>query len=311
MSPDADLAERAELQHGVISRAQAMACGLTASALARRLAAGRVVALHPGVYRWPGTPVTWEQEVVAACLACGPGTVASHRSAAAVWGLLDRTDLVEVATRRPRCPKPRGVLLHRSTDLDDTHTTVRRGLPVTNPLRTMVDLGAVVGHQAVEDALDRGLGAHLFSVAAVEHLLFDVARPGRRGCGVLRQVLDRRALGAARPDGLLEPRMARLMRSAGFPPAAFQHVVPEAGARVDFAYPTIRLAIEVDGFAFHSSSDAMSSDHDRHNRLLAAGWRVVRFTWPDVVRRPQRVTTRLSAVLASLGPETGTEDAKT
>jgi very-short-patch-repair endonuclease len=305
MSPDAELAQWAELQHGVVSRAQALACGLTTSALKRRLAAGRVVAMHPGVYRWPGTPTTWEQRVVAACLAGGRHAFASHRTAAALWSLVDATDLVEVTSRRPCCPKPRGVVLHRSTDLDPTHVTMRQGVPVTNPLRTMVDLGSVLSRPQVEDALDRGLAAHLFSVAAVEHVLAEVARPGRRGCGVLRRVLDQRALGAARPDGLLEPRMARHLRTAGFPPAAFQHWIPEARARVDFAYPHLRLAIEVDGFAFHASERSMSSDHDRQNRLLAAGWVVVRFTWGDVVRHPSLVTRRLSEVLASLGPKSG------
>ena len=305
MSPHRSLAEWAELQHGVVSRAQALASGLSPSALQRRVAAGRLLAVHPGVYRWPGSPPTWEQRVVAALLACGPETVASHRSAAAIWGLTEPTELVGVSTRRPRAPRPRGVLLHRSGDLANAHMTVRRGLAVTNPLRTMVDLAAVMRRPVLEDALDRGLVAQLFTVPAVEHLLHEVARPGREGCGPLRRLLDRRALGAARPDGLLEPRMARLMRSAGLPPAAFQHVIPEAGARVDFAYPHLRLAIEVDGFAFHRSPGAMAADHDRHNRLVAAGWRVVRFTWHDVVRHPKRVTARLHAVLARIDPETG------
>jgi very-short-patch-repair endonuclease len=311
MSPDDALAEWAERQHGVVSRAQALASGLAASGIKRRLAAGRLATVHPGVYRWPGAPVTWEQHLVAACLACGPGTVASHRSAAAMWGLVDATDVVEVTTSRPRCPKPRGVVLHRSTDLQGAHVTVRHGVPVTNPLRTMVDLGAALDRGDVEDALDRGLVARLFTIAAVEHLLCDVARPGRRGCGILRHVLDERALGAARPDGLLEPRMARLMRSAGLPPARFQFGIPGTGARVDFAYPELRLAIEVDGFAFHGSSRAMSADRDRDVRLLAAGWRVARFMWADVVRHPARVTARLSDLLASPGPDPGPRDAKT
>ena len=305
MASRLSLAEWAELQHGVVSRAQAISCGLSASAVQRRVAAGRLVPVHPGVYRVPGAPTTWAQRVVAACLACGSATAASHRTAAAVWGLAPETDVIEVTSPRPRAPRPEGVVLHRSTDLDGSHRTTRRGLPVTNPLRTMVDLGAVLPRAEVDDALDCGLAAQLFSVAAVEGLLFDLARPGRRGCGVLRRVLDERALGAARPDGLLEPRMARLVRASGLPPPAFQYPVPAAGARVDFAYPDLRLAIEVDGFALHASPGALASDHDRHNRLVAAGWHVARFTWSDVVRRPERVTARLRDVLERLDPESG------
>jgi very-short-patch-repair endonuclease len=174
---------------------------------------------------------------------------------------------------------------------------VRAGVPVTNPLRTLVDLGAVVEHWVVEDALDRGLAQRLFSVAAVEWFRHEVARPGRRGCGVLRKVLDERALGSARPDGLLEPRMARLLKTHGLPPAAFQHVVPEVGARVDFAYPERQLAIEVDGYEVHGTPKAMAADFERQNRLMSSGWAVLRFTWIQVVRQPTAVATAIRAGL--------------
>ena len=91
--------------------------------------------------------------------------------------------------------------------------------------------------------------------------------------------------------------MARLLRSYGLPPAAFHHVVPEAHAELDFAYVDRRIAIEVDGFEIHGTAPAMSADHDRHNRLVGAGWSVLRFTWYQVVRQPNRVAHRLSDVL--------------
>jgi very-short-patch-repair endonuclease len=232
-------------------------------------------------------------------LAVDPDGVVSFRSAGWIWGLLPGEDAaVEVTVPRSRGPRLVGVEVHRSRDLVPAHTTMRQGIPVTNPLRTMVDLGAVLSCWLVEDALDRGLTARLFTVAAVEWLLHDVARPGRRGCGVLRQVLDERALGRERPDGLLEPRMARVLRSHGLPPAAFQQPVPEAGARVDFAYPDVRLAIEVDGYATHGSPRAMAADFERQNRLAAVGWVVLRFTWRQVVQQPAAVA---QAVRTALG----------
>jgi very-short-patch-repair endonuclease len=230
---------------------------------------------------------------------------ASHRAAASLWGLCPSTDRVEVSVVRSSRPTPKNVVVHRSRDLVSGHCTVRQGVPVTNPLRTMVDLGAVEQRWTVEDALDRGLVAKRFTVAAVEWMLHEVARPGRRGCGVLRTVLDERALGASRPDGLLEPRMARLLRDHGFPPAAFQYAVREAHARVDFAYPELRLAIEVDGYEVHGSPRAMTADLERQRRLVAAGWTVVRFTWHDVVRRPAQVAADLRNVWTALVPEAG------
>jgi len=290
---DAALSELAGRQHGLITRAQASALGVSDSSVLKRSKAGSLRALHPGVYVVGGAPHTWCQRMLGACLAAGGLAVASHRSAARLWDLLAEDDLVELSVQRPRAPRPRGVIWHRSRDLVPAHATVRSGVPVTNPMRTLVDLGAVVKPWVVEDALDRGLSRRLFPLSAVEWMLHDVARPGRRGCGVLRRVLDERALGSAQPDGVLEPRMARLIRDHGLPPAVFQHAIPDLGARVDFAYPDQRLAIEVDGYEVHGTPRALAADLQRQNRLVLAGWTVLRFTWADVVRRPAAVASAI------------------
>jgi very-short-patch-repair endonuclease len=154
-------------------------------------------------------------------------------------------------------------------------------------MRTIVDLGAVVPASTVELALDRAEVARVCAVAAVEWELARVARPGRRGSGPLREVLDRRALLDTPPDGVLEPRFARLLKNAGLPPAQFQH--PVGRYKIDFAYPSLMLAIEVDGYGPHSSRRAFQIDRDRQNELVARGWTVLRFTWADVVKRPDHV----------------------
>ncbi|HET7488631.1 MAG TPA: DUF559 domain-containing protein [Acidimicrobiales bacterium] len=289
-------------QHGLVTREQLHAAGVSEPTVGRWLGAGRVVAVFPSVYRVAGAPVTWEQRVLAAVLGAGQGAVASHRSAARLWGLLD-DDTVEVSVPRPRRPRLHGVVLHRSGDLGAARAVRRRGVPTTTPMRALVDLGAVLPAGAVEDALERALEARLLTVAGVEQALEEVAGPGRSGAGVLRGVLDRRALGADRPDSLLEPRMARLMRVHRLPPAAFQHEVREAGrfvARVDFAYPDRRLALEVDGHAAHASPQAFQHDLERQNALVALGWTVLRFTWADVVRRPDRVAAQVRRVLGTV-----------
>ncbi len=300
MGADRALAQLASVQHGLVTRSQVRELGLSDSSIHKRCGAGSLRALHPGVYVVGGAPDTWHQRMLAGCLAAGGLAVASHRSAARLWGLLGEDHLVELSVLRPKGPRPAGVLWHRSRDLVPEHTTVREGVPVTNPMRTLVDLGAVVRPWIVEDALDRGLSTRLFRVPAVEGLLHEVARPGRRGCGVLRKVLDERALGSAPPDGLLEPRMARLLRDHGLPPAVFQHVVPGTGARVDFAYPAVHLAIEVDGYDVHGTRKAFDADRDRQNRLFLAGWHVIRFTWTQVVRHPGSVATQVQEALGVL-----------
>jgi very-short-patch-repair endonuclease len=301
---DADrrVAELAAGQNAVIGRHQALACGMTGATLSRRLAEGRLQRLLPGVYVMAGAPPSWQQRLLGACIAAGPSAAASHRAAARLWGLLDGEQPLEVTVPLRRAPRVRHVAVHRSTDLTSDQITRRRGVPVTNPLRTMVDLGHVLGPEEVEDALDRGLISGRFTFVGLERLLDRLGRCGRSGCGVLRRVLDDRALGDQRPDGLLEPRMARLLRDADLPAAEFQYVVRDAHerhvARVDFAYPDLRLAIEVDGWSAHASRRALQSDVRRQNELVTAGWTVLRFTWHDVVRRPAKVTEDLQRFFA-------------
>ena len=119
----------------------------------------------------------------------------------------------------------------------------------------------------------------------------------------MRGVLDQRALQAGVPDGLLEPRMARLLKRHGLPLPKFQHNVHSAAgkwlARVDFAYPELRIAIEVDGWAAHASARRLDADLSRQNKLILEGWLVLRFSWKAVVLRPGEVATAISAALGT------------
>ena len=299
------LEERAETQLGLFTLGQAIDAGVNRTTLYRRQRLGRYVLLHPGVFRFAGLPESWESSVLAACLAAGDKAVASHRTAAHVWGLSDPADDIEITLPGQCHPRLRGVRVHRSADLRTEHTTVRRRIPVTNPLRTMVDLAAVLDPAGVEDALDAGLAyPSLFSVAAVEAMRNRLAQHGRAGTGVLRRVLEERALGDAVSDSQLEKRMAKLLRRAGLPKAVFHFVVLTPGgvflAEVDFAYPDVKLAIEVDGFGVHGTPRAMAKDFVRQNGLVPYGWRVLRFTWRQVTREPEMVAEAIRAALVGL-----------
>lgn len=296
------VARRAQAQHGLVSYQQLTDdLAVPSNTVSDWLSAGRLDRLVPRVYRVAGAPPTWEQSVMAAVLSSEG--VASHRAAARFWELGDYVE-VEVTVPRSRrgtaAGARRGVIVHRSGDLEPRFTTRRRGVPVTNPMRTLVDLGAVVDEAQVADAVERALIARVCSATAIERTLDDVAKRGRRGAGVIRRVMDERALGHARPDGLLEARMARLLRERGMPTPRFQFHVRRHGrliARVDFAYPDARLAIEVDGFEVHGTPSAFQHDVERQNRLVAAGWTVLRFTWRDVVSRPDWVVAQITDLL--------------
>jgi very-short-patch-repair endonuclease len=290
-----DLAAR---QHGLVEWSQAQQV-VTEKWLRHATGTGRLIRVLPAVYRVAGAPITREQILLAACLAAGPDSAVSHRCAATEWGLVDSyADVIEIVTPRPHWPRLPGVFVHRSTDLAAHHVTARHGVPITKPLRTLVDLGAVVPAAVVSDALELGLSARLFHIRAADAALDEFGCKGRSGVGVFRRVIDDRALERGIPDGLLEPRMARLLRRFDLPAAAFQHwVTPKI--RVDFAYVERRIVIEVDGFKKRNTPERMAADLDRQNQLVLLGWTVLRFTWRQVVKEPEKVAKTILVTLTA------------
>ncbi len=287
-------------QHALITLDQARAEAMTARAARHQVDMGRWVRSHLGVYRVAGAPASWRQDLMAACLAAGEGAMASHRSAARLWGLIGE-EVLEVSISRPGCHRLPGVIVHRSTDLHTTRALRCDGIPVTPPARTLVDLGAVVHERVVERALDTALVRHLVTLNELRATLDLLGRKGRRGAGVLRCLLDDRSDAAAGSESVLEARMWRLCRDHGLPEPVGQHEVRNGRrlvGRVDFAFLRVRLAIEVDGYEHHASLRAFRHDRARQNELVATGWTVLRFTWHDVTQQPERVATSIAAFLA-------------
>jgi very-short-patch-repair endonuclease len=282
--------ELARVQHGLITTAQALKV-LGPSRKARWVAERRLLSIQPSVFRIAGTPQTWHQAVLAASLAADG--IVSHRSAAELWGLIQPAGYIDVSVRPPRKPVLRPpAILHRIGDLHPRLSVTREEMSVTEPMRTIVDLGLVLPRWAVRDALSRGLTTRLFTIDEVSGLRDALARPGRNGTGVIKELIEQRLLTANTEASLLEARFVDLARTHDLPSMDFQFEVWSAGrfiARVDAAYSDRRIAIEVDGFAAHSSPEAFQRDRTRQNRLVALGWTVLRFTWSDVVQRPAMV----------------------
>lgn len=290
----------ARAHHGVVTREQCRDLGVPGGTIDDWVACGRFEPLHRGVYRLAGTVRTSEQSAYAA-VAAGGVCLASHRSAARLWGLLD-DDEVEVSIPAGRKRSLRGVVVHRSSDFWKATPSRKNMIPVTNPLRTLVDLGAVVDRFTLTAAVELAITRRLVTIPGLESEWEGLAGRGRPGCADLRRVLDDLALGADRPESLLETRMARLLRRAGLRRPRFQYEIRVGGrpiGRVDFAYPEARLVVEVDGWSVHSTPTALQRDLARQNALIQAGWTVLRFTWTDVVRRPEAVA---AAIRRSLEP---------
>jgi len=285
---DVQLIRLAAGQYSLADHDQLLELGMTPRQLQDRAAAGLLITVHRGVYRLPGTPVSPEQEALAACLAAGPGAVASHRSAAALWRLRGvEAPRAEITVRGSACPSLLSVTVHRTDRLDPADVSRACRVPVTSPARTLLDLGAVspawVVEPALEDALMRGLVTFPLLTATLARL----CGPGRRGAGVLRRLVHERDPATAPTESVLEDRLLTVLRRAGLPEPVRQHRV--GGVRLDFAYPEVRLGIEADSRIWHGARTDVQRNSDKANVLVARGWRVLHFTWSDVRLRADHV----------------------
>jgi very-short-patch-repair endonuclease len=283
-------------QHGVAARAQLLDLGMTPAQLTYRVRSGRFRLLHRGVYGVSGVVLPGSAEM-AAVLASGPGAVVSHRSAATLHGLLPHpgpSAPVHVTLHgRDRGRRP-GLAAHRVRELPVGEVSEVRGIPVTSPARTLLDLSGEVGARELERALARADRESLIRPGEIEKVM--ERRPRARGIRTLRDLLgdvDRRAL--TRSEA--EERLLELVRKARLPSPEVN--VPLAGYEVDFLWRSALLVLEVDGFAYHSSRASFEKDRRRDAALSARGYRVMRITWRQIAREPEAVLARLAQAVIS------------
>jgi very-short-patch-repair endonuclease len=264
--------------------------------LVRRVERGAVEQVQPDVYRSTAFPETPGQRLLAATLSAGQGSAISHRAAAALWGV-DRfeCDFVELSVPAHRQPRLRDVVLHRSSDLQASDITVLGPFPVTTPARTLVDLGAVSRPWLVSRALEDWVRAGRVTIPEARAALEEVARRGRSGAGVLREVLDSRALGFEVSDSHAEVVLAEALRAHGAPTPVFHHHIRIGHEvfEVDFAYPDVMLAIEVDGYGPHVDRDRHDEDCRRQNLIGDAGYLLRRYSAMRVLSRPHHVAAEI------------------
>lgn len=269
---DRAVAGLAARQHGVVAYGQLIGLGLSGSTIGRWVRADRLIRIHRGVYAVGHRALRAKGHWIAAVLACGPGAVLSHRSAAALWEIRpSRTAAVDVTvpTKAGRTGPP-GLRLHRSGRLGAQDTTVRDGIPVTTVSRTLLDLADVLGRQHLKRAIDESEYLHLFDLRALEAT---VARnPGRRGATVLR--LSRGP--AERTRSALERVLLELVERHDLPRPRVGLEV--AGYETDFCWPEQRLIVETDSISVHGRAANMEADRLRDRATLRAGYRTIRLT---------------------------------
>lgn len=284
--PDLRVARVAGRQESLITRSQLSQLGVTRGAIERRRSDGRLHRVHREVFLAGPPPLTPRGRLVAALLACGPAAAVSHTSALWLWGLAPLEGPVHV-TLPGRCrARHQGIVAHTSERLGRADVRALRGLPVTAPALTLVDVAAGKTQRVLRRLADEMVAGKLL---IWESLADTVERhPRRRGIAGARSLL---AEGPAATRSEAERRLLELVRAADLPRPLVNERI--AGFEVDVHWPEARTIVEVDGFAFHGTRAAFERDRRRDAELQAQGWRVVRLTWRRVVDEPEVVIAQL------------------
>jgi very-short-patch-repair endonuclease len=271
----------------VVARRQLSSVGVSAKAVEVRLRAGRLIPLHRGVYAVGHRQLRREGYWMAAVLVVGRSAVLSHREAAALHGFRPanraRIDVSTVAKRTVP-----GIEVHRVRSLDRADVTTVNGIPVTTVARTLVDLADVVPADHLAKALNEAERMRVFDLRAIQAA--SARTQGRTGPGPQRlatalQELEAQATTLTRSP--LEVAFQALIAQAGLEKPRTN--APINGREVDAYWPDHKLIVELDGWRFHNTRRDFQSDRERDRDLMAAGYRVVRFTHADVAHRPARV----------------------
>jgi len=292
---DARVAQFAADREGVISIRQLRACGLDDDAVAVRARGGWLHRLHRGVYAvgHPGVPLRGRFR--AAVLACEGGSALGRFSAAAELGFVPWAGGdVEVITRGgPR--RIDGVRVIRSRSLDRRDVWWRRGIPVTSPARTLLDLAAVMPERALRRAARQAQALRLVTIPEILEIA-DRCK-GHRGAAKLRAVVTD---GPAPTRSPLEDRLLDLLDGAGVPRPEINVPLRLGGRTIipDLLWREQRLAVEADSVTWHDPKLTRDNDADKQAILEAHGFRVVRVTHDQMRRSPRQTLARIRAALS-------------
>ncbi len=292
---DLEIARLAELQRGVVHRRQLLGAGLTPAAVKHRLATGSLHSLYPSVYLFGRPRLEPLAAATAAVIHFAGRGVLSHRTAALLWELHEAAERpVEITVVGMDARSRPGLVVHRCARLRREEVRRHSRLAVTAPARTLVDLAGLLEPEELEAAYAIALRRRLVTPSQVTEALH--SNGPAKGAARLRAL--------ATQDG--SPRLTRsayermllsLLRRAQLPAPAVNAQL--LGMEVDLLWPRERLVVEFDGFGYHSSRRSFERDRLRDQRLVAAGYRVIRVTARQLDRTPEAVLARVAAALAT------------
>jgi very-short-patch-repair endonuclease len=283
---DRQIAILATRQDGIVERRQLIALGLSAAAIDHRVRTARLIVIYRGVYAVGHAALSERATLRAALIAAGPTAAHSHGTAAVRWKFaFSMPPFVEVTVTR-KGPRSRpGLRIHETTRPPDVR--VLDSLPLTAPLRTLVDLAATQSKQQLERMCAEALVLKLVSQDELD------------AAGILAPGL------AAPTRSEFERRFFAQLRKARLPRPIAGH--PIGPYTADFAWPAERVVVETDGWEFHGHRSAFEDDRARDAYLAANGWIVVRVTWRRLCDAPMLVMVQLAQTLARRASTSGGE----
>lgn len=296
---DDEIAALAERQHGLVTREQLLALGLRRKAIDYRVSCGRLHVVQRGVYAVGHRLLSREGRWMAAVLAAGPGAVLSHTSAAALWRIRSSSGR-RVDVTVPRVLRSRSAVRFHHASLPDDEVSRVRGMAVTTPPRTLLDLAGVVSRHELERAFREAAYLRLTDPRSVADLV--ARRPDGRGRAATRAILADRRIGATVTRSELEERFLSLVDTFDLPRPHVNALLDLPGAQrieVDCLWRHQSLVVELDGHASHATSRGFERDRARDRALQAIGWRVIRITWRQLHEDSGAVVRDLRALLST------------
>jgi very-short-patch-repair endonuclease len=258
------------------------ACGLTDRAIYTRVESGRLFPKYRGVYALANPNIPFEGQLLAAAKACGPDAVVSHYSAGALRGWV-RWDHRLPEITAPTARRHKGIKTHRSANVERTYYN---GIPITPPIRTLIDLASILPYKALRRAVNEALNQGAIKPS-------DLLATNHRGARKLRQILAT----AAPTRNAFEDIVNALASEYGLPRPEVNR--PFLGFVPDFRWPAQHVIVEADGVATHGHLLAQTDDAERQRFLEAHGETVLRVTWRQATMEPAQTARRIRDALFS------------
>jgi hypothetical protein len=257
----------------VVAHRQLVALGFTSSAVKHRIRTGRLRPIYRGVYSVGRAELSRRGGWMAAVLSCGEGAFLTHLSAAALYGICkERPGRIEVAVRGTYLVGPPDLRVRRRPSLPSQDVGTVRRIPVTSPVRTLIDLaneqGPITLLRTVNEADKRDV------IRADDLRLALEKYAGQPGVRVLRTLLDRDTFVLS--DEELERLFLPLAREVGLSLPRTKIWLNDF--EVDFFWPDLRLVVETDGLRYHRTPSAQARDLERDQAHTAAGYTRLRFS---------------------------------